>query len=237
MLLDDALKGLLAAGVDADPLERSPSGRGLGRDIAAVAREAEADLVVLASDGTGDVAAMLRGSVSHQVLAETDLPVLMLRGGRRAFAPGRILVATDGGDEDRLEAATALVAPPGSELTVLHVPEAATAMELAWVEPSDRAMETATIVAERFRRSGFNAAPDVRWGPVAYTILETAAARDCDVIVLGSRPPSDLVALLIGSVAQEVIQRSDRPVLLARSSRRKRAGPPVVSRTIAGQPE
>lgn len=235
--LDQAVDRFLRAGVEADVLERCASERGLGRDIAAVAHEIEGDVVVLGSDGSGDVRAMLHGSVSHEVLAETDRPVLLLRGPTRHFAPRRILVAAAGGDEDRLESAVALVALPESELTVLHVPEAATVIDQAWLEPGDQAVETAEAASERFRRRGFNATPAVRWGPVAYAIVTTAAARGCDMIALGSRPPSDLVALLVGSVAQQVIQRSDRPVLLGAPSGRKRKGPAVLSRTVPTRPD
>src|SRR6185437_4082230 len=70
--------------------------------------------------------------------------------------------------------------------------------------------------AAEIRLGGQPATAEVRWGPVAYTIIETARAAECDLIVLGSRPPSDVAAVLIGSVSHQVIQESDRPVLVAR---------------------
>lgn len=203
----------------------APGLRRSGHQVALAAAEAETDLVVLASgEGLGELEVILHGSLSHSVLAETTQPVLLWRGRPEGLAPRRILVATDGGDGGRLEAAVALVAQPGSEVTVLHVPEVSAGIEFSWVEPADRARGTAGEVAERFRRSGFNAVPEVRWGPVAYTIVEAAAAHGCELIVLGSRPPANLAALLVGSVAQQVIQRSDRPVLLAAAPVKKLAG-------------
>jgi nucleotide-binding universal stress UspA family protein len=53
-------------------------------------------------------------------------------------------------------------------------------------------------------------------GHVAKVIVEAARDYGAGVIVLGSRGRGDLSALLLGSVAHQVIHLADRPVLVAR---------------------
>jgi nucleotide-binding universal stress UspA family protein len=55
-----------------------------------------------------------------------------------------------------------------------------------------------------------------RWGHPIPTILRTARSEKCDLIVLGAKGHSNLKLLLLGSVAQGVVQHADRPVLIAR---------------------
>jgi nucleotide-binding universal stress UspA family protein len=54
-------------------------------------------------------------------------------------------------------------------------------------------------------------------GPVDEAILAHADELDAAAIVLGSRSRSSLRSFLIGSVANEIVQRSPRPVYLAPS--------------------
>lgn len=215
-LLQDVTSACRRRGITAVECPLVASGRGVGHGVAASAREAGVDLVVMGSEGIGDVQAILLGSVSHEVLREVDQPIVVLRGKARTFALSRILVAAAGADDVRLAAAVNLVAQPETEVTVLHVPEVAVGMDIPWAEPAEHALATAEAAAAEIRLGGQPATAKVRWGPVAYTIIETARAAECDLIVLGSRPPSDVAAALIGSVSHQVIQESDRPVLVAR---------------------
>jgi uncharacterized protein len=53
-------------------------------------------------------------------------------------------------------------------------------------------------------------------GHVAKLIVKAARDHQAGVIVVGSRGRGDLSALLLGSVAHQVIHLADRPVLVAR---------------------
>jgi nucleotide-binding universal stress UspA family protein len=218
-LLQDVARACRRRGITVVECLQRASGRGVGHDVAVCAREAGVDLVVMGSEDVGDVQAILLGSVIHEVLREVDQPIVVLRGKARTFALKHILVAAAGGDEVRLAAVVALVAPPETEVIALHVPEMATRMNTPWAEAADHALATAEAAAAEIRLGGQLATAQVRWGPVAYTIIEAARAAACDLIVLGSRPPSDLAAALIGSVSHQVIQKSDRPVLVTRKAR------------------
>ena len=56
-------------------------------------------------------------------------------------------------------------------------------------------------------------------GPIDEAILAHADELDAAAIVLGSRGRSTIRSLLLGSIANEIVQRSPRPVYLAPSSR------------------
>ena len=53
-------------------------------------------------------------------------------------------------------------------------------------------------------------------GPVAEAIIEVAATRKSDVIVMGSRGLGTLAGLLLGSTSQKVVAHAPCPVLIVR---------------------
>ncbi len=53
-------------------------------------------------------------------------------------------------------------------------------------------------------------------GPPAEAILKVAAARQVDLIVMGTRGLGQLVGLLVGSQSQKVVSHAECPVLLVR---------------------
>jgi nucleotide-binding universal stress UspA family protein len=64
------------------------------------------------------------------------------------------------------------------------------------------------------------AEPEARWGHPIEEILRVARYGRVDLIVLGAKGHSDLSLLLLGSVAQGVVQHAKLPVLVARSGER-----------------
>ena len=55
-----------------------------------------------------------------------------------------------------------------------------------------------------------------RWGNPIEEILKAARAMPADLIVMGAKGHSNLGLILLGSVAQGVVQNANRPVLIAR---------------------
>lgn len=53
-------------------------------------------------------------------------------------------------------------------------------------------------------------------GPAAEAIIEVAATRKSDVIVMGSRGLGTLAGLLLGSTSQKVVAHASCPVLIVR---------------------
>lgn len=65
-------------------------------EIVGLADELRAGLVVLGSRGLGPVKRFVMGSVSEGVLGLARCPVLVARGGERAWPPARVVVGDDG---------------------------------------------------------------------------------------------------------------------------------------------
>jgi nucleotide-binding universal stress UspA family protein len=135
---------------------------------------------------------------------------------------GTILLAVDGSPYSQRAAELAhRLAAGGDKVVVLHVTEimpihggTSVALDL------DReGMEAARRLGTELEQAGVPTKVElVRAfaGHVAKIVVDTARDHEAGVIVLGSRGRGDLTALLLGSVAHQVIHLADRPVLVAR---------------------
>ncbi|MGD8738248.1 MAG: universal stress protein, partial [Anaerolineae bacterium] len=79
-LADEAGQKLQAAGIDVivEVLE-GPAADAILR----VANTRQPDLIVMGSRGHGELASLLLGSVSHRVLAHTQVPVLIVKAAEK----------------------------------------------------------------------------------------------------------------------------------------------------------
>lgn len=144
-----------------------------------------------------------------------------------------ILVATDGSENGRhaLEEALELAQAGGAAVTVLYVRHTPLPVlgdpfyQRALSAELRRANETVAIAAGVAHSMGVEVETEVLEGDPAGRILELARLRDVDLIVVGSRGLGRIAGALLGSVSQDVVQRSDRPVLVAarRPARRRAA--------------
>jgi nucleotide-binding universal stress UspA family protein len=189
------------------------------------ARAAGADVVVMGSRGLGHVGGLLAGSVSHAVLAGLDVPVLVLPHGARVREHGlrRVLVAV-GGEEDAgaALAAVRLLSGVATEVLGVHVPRrvaihAGVGPAGTFVEVGETSTAVLATAQRRFKTAGVRLAIRTvdRDGGVAAAICETAREWEADLVVLGPRRPGAWEAVVAGSTTLGVLQRSDRPVLIA----------------------
>jgi len=143
-----------------------------------------------------------------------------------------ILIAYDGSPGAQAAALAASELLPGAHAVVLHVyAQAITSGEAtAGTTPDpalnrfgelDRIEHARGVAAEGAglaARLGFQAEPEIAEGAgdtqAATVILESARERDAAVIVIGARGHSWPMAVVLGSVCDRVVHRSDRPVLV-----------------------
>jgi len=140
-----------------------------------------------------------------------------------------ILVPVDFSDNTAavLEWAAHLAEEHGSRVTLLHayhLPVEFQQLEGAYLPPdfwqSVRSEAEATLRehAETLRRKGIGVEIAVCEGYAATVIIEEAATRRADLIVIGTHGRSGLKHLLLGSIAERVVQKAPCPVLTVKAA-------------------
>lgn len=215
-LVDSAVSRMRAAGVGAEGEILHADSDHIATAIAGEARNFNADLVVVGSRGLSDWQAMRKHSVSHQLLAKLDCPLLVVRS--RPAGAVRIIIAVAGGDDvaPAAGAATA-VASPGTKALVVHVAQAIFgAQGFAYVEPEEEASETVARTVKLLTEAGITASALVAHAePVGDVIAKVAREWDADLIVTGSSRMGDIASAILGSVSHDLLRVSDRAVLIA----------------------
>lgn len=182
------------------------------REIARVAEEEEADLVVLGAHGGGAVSRLLIGSVAESVFGRVEASVLV---ARRDPPPPGVLAATDGSAEGGAAVATALAyaADARADLVVQHVLEFAGDAERAPPEGFLKGI---------VERMALPAPPRVRYvldvGRPGHEIVRRAEREGADLVVVGARGLGRVRGALFGSVSHYVASASHASVLVVRAA-------------------
>jgi nucleotide-binding universal stress UspA family protein len=176
------------------------------RAIIAAARREKVGLIAMATHGRSGVREWAFGSVAERVLRTTTLPVLLFRGRRKGpFALRRILVALDGTEPTlRIVPVAGAAAAVGADVAILHV--------------GDRIPDALDRAAEDLARMKVGFRTLLRQGPPADTILATAAAEEADVVAITTSGRTKHDRLFLGSVAEDLLRKADRPLLVVRTS-------------------
>jgi nucleotide-binding universal stress UspA family protein len=206
-LIHETVDRLRAQGIEADGAISRSDNDHIAAAVAEAARQFGADLIVVGSRGLSNWQALLRHSVSHQVLSNVDCPVLIVRS------------MPDTTREERrvLRAAIAAAGAPGSMVLVLHVPlDVISAQGLAFVERDEEIRATLDRALHMLNDAGVSAesmvpAPD----SVGRAVADTAAAWRADVIVIESARLGDLGGMLFASVTHDLLHLTRTPVLVA----------------------
>lgn len=212
-------------------------GADVARDIAVGADEMGVDLIVLCTHGRSGLRGILSGRVAQRVLQSGTVPVLLVRptaaGAAAPFACRRLLVPLDGSDtaEAALAPAAALARAFEAEILLAWVVPTVTtvgddrapatllmptaAAELLDVEAADAATYLERLSA-RLSSDGVPVKAVVVRGEVVRALLDLAAQRAIDVIVMATHGRSGVGAVWAGSVAARIVGHSSRPLLLVR---------------------
>ena len=140
----------------------------------------------------------------------------------------RILVPLDFSDavDPILDWAIHMAEEHGSELVLLHVyhlPVEFQQIEGAylpadfWANVKQEAEQRLSALAERARGKGVRVEQHVREGYPATIIIEEATELGADLLVIGTHGHTGLKHLLLGSIAERVVQKSPCPVLTVRA--------------------
>ena len=196
--------------------------------ILQIAEKTQAELLVLGAHSRRALFDL--GSTTRSILSHTSLPVWRQVGDPQPIRT--IMVAVDFSEQSKLALryAHALAARLGANLRLLHSYEAPAYAFTAEIEDESGAKH----VLEQERTVAVNRLAewmeDFEWGAVqASSTFVDGEARSCiitegessDLIVLGTHGRTGLSRFLVGSVAQAVLEKSQKPVLVVPDPDRK----------------
>lgn len=185
-------------------------------------------MIVMGRRGRTGLKRLMMGSVTARVIGHAHCNVLVVpRAAELAFKS--IVVATDGSRHSTaaVSHAIGLAKRNDSQLTVIAVvpAEIAAPTDLDFTidmrdklaeEEMRHAEQNAKAVKEAAEREGVAVRAFVMTGKPAEAIIQTAAERRADLIVVGSHGRTGLERLMLGSVAERVIVLASCPVLVVK---------------------
>ena len=177
----------------------------------------DADLVVVGSRGRGGLAGLLLGSVSQQVAAHAQGRVVVVRGHwHRAaeYTPGPVAVGADG------SAATPAAIGFAAREAALHGVPLLAVCALAdapgGLGGTSRMEEAVGQDIARWEKEHPEVAIRQQVSPGQPRTALLAAARDAQLLVVGSRGRGGVPGMRLGSVSQAMLHHSSCPVAVVR---------------------
>ncbi len=190
--------------------------------------EKDIDLVVLSNKGKSGEKHWDKGGASRKLVARITKPILIVQATQeedKLPQLKRILVALDGSlfSERTLPYARALARAFKSELILMSVPAVPDASD--YRAPADyletlRDKKDANMrkflgsLARSLRKDGLRVTTQVSGSIPSKTILEISAAKRVDLIMMTSRGRGGLRLLFMGSVAEKVVQGTEKMVFM-----------------------
>ena len=192
------------------------------------ASDKKSDLIVVGANGSGGFKLLLLGSVSSGLVAHARVPVLVVRS--LASLKGKlfrhVLAAVDGSEasQSAVKVAARLATLAGAKLTALHVisvsaaayssgSAAVTGAEMQDRKRAEGYLATAKETAEDYGAAATTRIVEDLQSPVR-GITEYASVNHVDLIVVGTRGLGGFRRLLLGSVANGVVNYASCSVLV-----------------------
>lgn len=189
--------------------------------IVEYARQAEVQLIIMASRGACRTGRWPKGSVTEKVLRKATVPVLLTcalapeSSGARLRPHARILAPLDGSgrSEQVLAPAAALAQWLGGELILCHA-----SCPYLFESSTEAAQRIAKSYLERLaaplKKQGTAVSVAVKAGPVTDTIVKIAQRKNVDLIAMCPHRRRGVARWLLGSVAGQTLTTGSIPVLL-----------------------
>jgi nucleotide-binding universal stress UspA family protein len=185
-------------------------------------RSARADLVAVGSQGRGRLAELVLGSVSHRVVLHAPCAALLVRDDPGTIR--RVLLAVEG-HEDSLRLCNWLHShrfSQGVELSLLSavptIPIGDSTTEFRYdkwaAEMEQYARQLVDETAAALRTIYPVVTSHIEHGDPAHCIAD--AARQADLVIVGSHGWRGLEHFLLGSVSHAVLHKVSRPILVIR---------------------
>lgn len=199
-------------------------------EIIRCAREKGAGIVVLGRGGPAASRGGALGATAARVMRMSNVPTLLV--GRRPRGPYRrplIAVDIDPSARDLLELTRRMVSGDEVPLRIVHVYRVP--FESYYLASRDRsatgyfrgarkaAAASMAAMLEAIGSRRYRLDPVLRRGDARTAILREAARCHADLVVLGTHGRSGVAHMLLGSVAEWVIENTSRDVLVARPVR------------------
>ena len=187
------------------------------------------DFIVTTTRGKSGKPHWVTGGVSRKLVQMIDLPILLVKYREEGYEPepsiDRIQVALDGSiySERTLPYARLFAKAFDSELLLMSVPAvpevkdyraASDVVEKIRKKAETNIQKFLSAVARSLRKEKIKVRTLVKGSIPARTILEVSEKEKADMIMITSRGRGNLDILLMGSVAEEVVNNTTLPVLM-----------------------
>lgn len=194
----------------------------IAEEVAAVARERDATLIVVGAAPHQRFSRIIAGERAVQVLRASSSPVLSVPPGFTAL-PLHVVVAVDFAPASVRAAQTALLLlARGGTLTLLHMLSPllgdAPLRDAQGRDPADSVQEMFGRLREELRPytpADVTVETRVRTGEAVEGIVGAAVSLGADVVAVGTHGPRFLERLFVGSVASSVLHAAPQTVLAA----------------------
>ncbi|AEH61198.1 UspA domain protein [Methanosalsum zhilinae DSM 4017] len=127
----------------------------------------------------------------------------------------KIVIATDGSDNSKyaVETGIKIAGSMGASVDAVHVIHAAWETEVD-SELRDEAEKIVGYVEEKGNKENVSVEGVILIGNPAEMLIDYAQKKDADLIVMGTKGMSGIKRFMLGSVAENVVRHSKKPVMV-----------------------
>jgi nucleotide-binding universal stress UspA family protein len=196
------------------------------RGIVAVAKESDADLVLVGSHGRTGISRFLLGSIAEKVVRHAECDVLVARGEAPSGGYKRILLPIDFSEVSQraMERAAELV-EPGGRVDLLHCWQLPGGSITYWGNVGPGLGESIVRGATEFGRKAIEKVGEtkaefslaIEEGDARNNIEKRTEGGEYDLVMMGSHGRKGINRALLGSVAESTVRQLKTAVYVART--------------------